>query len=337
MLSSLLSSLIQDLLKPEALPDPTRRVSLVQTHISLVFVADDFVYKVKKPVDFGFLDFTTFEKRALYCRKEVELNRRLAKDLYLGVLPVRFDGKKYSLRSRKGEIVEHAVKMKRISEKRLMKALYERGALTENHLRRLARTLAVFHGHALRSPEIDRFGRPDRFRINTDENFAQIHKYIGLSIEQKQYRDLRGWTDHFYRTRQDLFENRIQGRKIRDCHGDLHMEHVCFSRNLSIIDCIEFNDRFRYSDTVADMAFLLMDLEYHGGKKDSAALWKQYREYAGEKDVEPLLDFYKVYRAVVRGKVNSFQIDDPAISAEDKDRAVQRAKRYFALACSYIA
>ena len=332
----MLSSMIEDLLKPEALPDPTRQVSLVQTHISLVFVADEFVYKVKKPVNFGFLDFTTFEMRALYCRKEMELNRRLAKNIYLGVLPIRFDGKKYSMRSRKGEIVEHAVKMKRISEKRLMKSLYERGALTENHLRRLARTLAGFHGHGLRSPEIDGFGESERFRINTDENFAQIHKYQGVSIEKKQFLALQGWTDRFYRTKQDLFENRIREQRIRDCHGDLHMEHVCFSRNLSIIDCIEFNDRFRYSDTLADIAFLLMDLEYHGGKNYSAVLWKHYREGAGEKALEPLLDFYKVYRAVVRGKVNSFQIDDPAISAEDKERAVQRAKKYFSLAYSYV-
>ena len=332
----MLSSMIEDLMKPETLPDPTRRVLLVQTHISLVFVADEFVYKVKKPVDFGFLDFTSFEKRAFYCRQELNLNRRLAKDIYLGVLPIRFDGRKYSMRSRKGEIVEHAVKMKRISQQRLMKSLYERGALTENHLRRLARTMATFHLHGLRNPEIDEFAKPERFRINTDENFSQIRKYIGLSIRKKQYGALQGWTDRFYRTSRELFTERIRQGKIRDCHGDLHMEHVCFSRSLSIIDCIEFNDRFRYSDTLADIAFLLMDLEYHGGKKYSALLWKHYRKFAGEGALEPLLDFYKVYRAVVRGKVNSFQVDDPRISAEDKDRAVQRARRYFALACSYI-
>jgi aminoglycoside phosphotransferase family enzyme len=119
----MLESMIEDLLKPEALPDPTRRVKLVQTHISLVFVADEFVYKVKKPVNFGFLDFTTIEKRAFYCRQELNLNRRLAEDIYLSVLPIRFDGKRYSMRSRTGEIVEHAVKMKRISESRLMKSL----------------------------------------------------------------------------------------------------------------------------------------------------------------------------------------------------------------------
>jgi aminoglycoside phosphotransferase family enzyme len=333
----MLSSMIEDLLKPEAFPDPTKRTLLVQTHISLVFVADEFVYKVKKPVNFGFLDFTSLEKRAFYCQQELNLNRRLAKDIYLAVLPIRFDGKKYSMRSREGEIVEHAVKMKRISEQRLMKSLYERGALTENHLRRLARTLAAFHLHALRSPEIDAFGEPERFKINTDENFSQIHKYIGISIEANQFGALQDWTDRFYRTRRELFGDRIHQGRIRDCHGDLHMEHVCFSRNLSIIDCIEFNDRFRYSDAVADIAFLLMDLEYHGGKNNSAALWKHYRKFAGEEAADPLLDFYKVYRAVVRGKVNSFQVDDPAISSEDKDMAVQRAKKYFSLACSYLS
>jgi aminoglycoside phosphotransferase family enzyme len=332
----MLESLIGDLLKPKALPDPTRQIQLVQTHISLVFVADEFVYKVKKPVNFGFLDFTSLEKRAFYCRQELTLNRRLAEDIYLDVLPIRFDGKTHSMRSRNGRIVEYALKMKRISAERLMKSLYERGALTENHLRRLARRLAMFHRHASRSPEIDTFGEPDRFRVNTDENFSQIHKYIGRSIEPKQFSVLQDWTDLFYRTRRELFEKRIQQGKIRDCHGDLHMEHVCFSRKLSIIDCIEFNDRFRYSDTVADIAFLLMDLEFHGGKNASAALWRHYRKLAGEKGVEPLLDFYKVYRAVVRGKVNSFQVDDPTISTEDKEAAVQKAKKYFALACSYI-
>jgi aminoglycoside phosphotransferase family enzyme len=331
----MLEAMIQDLLKPDALPDPTRCVRLVQTHISLVFVADEFVYKVKKPVNFGFLDFTTFEKRAFYCRQELDLNRRLAKEIYLDVLPIRFDGRTYSMRSRKGEIVEHALKMKRISEQRLMKSLYERGALTENHLKRLARTLASFHAHAQRSKEIDRFGEPERFRINTDENFAQIHKYIGLSLSKKQFEVLEDWTDRFFRKNRQLFERRIPQGKIRDCHGDLHMEHVCFSRSLAIIDCIEFNERFRYSDTVADIAFLLMDLEYHGGKKYAASLWEHYRNFAREQAVEPLLDFYKVYRAVVRGKVNSFQVDDPTIRSEDKDKAVQKAKKYFSLACSY--
>ena len=118
----------------------------------------------------------------------------------------------------------------------------------------------------------------------------------------------------------DLFLKRVEQGRIRDCHGDLHMEHICFTENLSIIDCIEFNERFRYSDSIADIAFLLMDLEYHGGEKYSKILWEAYKMIAEEDDVDSLLTFYKVYRAFVRGKVTSFQLDDAAISPEKKKK-----------------
>lgn len=329
--------MIRDLLRPEALPDATRKVSLVQTHISLVLVADRFVYKIKKPVNFGFLDFLTLDKRAFYCRRELNLNRRLAQEVYMDVLPVFFDGKRYSMRERGGEIVEYAVRMKRIPSSRLMISLYKKGGLTENHLRRLAGILADFHRKAERTPQIDRFGEPDAFRVNTDENFGQVRKYTGVSIGTKQFNTLVRWTERFYRSNRHLFLDRVKNGKIRDCHGDLHMEHVCFTRKLSIIDCIEFNDRFRYSDTVADTAFLLMDLEYHGGESLSRKLWSNYEGLSDEKDAEDLLCFYKVYRAFVRGKVISFQIDDPGISPKAKEEAVERARKYFDLAFSYIA
>lgn len=329
--------MIQDLLNPDALPDPTKRVSLVQTHISAVLVADRFVYKLKKAVDFGFLDFLTLEKRSFYCGQEVALNRRLARDIYVGVLPVYYDGKRYSMRRKKGRVVEFAVKMRRIRPESLMISLFRRGALTENHLRRLAKALADFHTTALRTPGIDRYGEAEAFKVNTDENFAQVKKYVGMTIGAKPFSALERWTGRFYESRGDLFRRRIEGGKIRDCHGDLHMEHVCFTRPLSMIDCIEFNDRFRYSDTLADTAFLLMDLEYRGGESFSKRLWEDYAARTDEKDSEDLLLFYKVYRAFVRGKVNSFQVDDPGIGAEAKADAVERARRYFELASSYIA
>ena len=329
-------TMIQDLLNPEAFPDRTGKVSLVQTHISLVLVADRFVYKIKKPVNFGFLDFLTLEKRAFYCRREIELNKRLARDVYVDVLPVFFDGKRYSMRDKAGKIVEYAVKMKKINSASLMKSLYEKGKLTENHLARLAGVMADFHENALRTPRIDRFGEPDAFKVNTDENFAQVKKYKGLIIGEKQFNTLERWTERFYESNRGLFHDRVERGKIRDCHGDLHMEHVCFTRRLSIIDCIEFNDRFRYSDTVADMAFLLMDLEHHGGEFFSRRLWQDYQRLSDEKGAEELLRFYKVYRAFVRGKVNSFQVDDPGISQEAKEEAINRARKYFALAFAYI-
>jgi aminoglycoside phosphotransferase family enzyme len=329
-------SIIDDLQNPALLPDKTEKVSVVQTHISIVFVADEFVYKVKKPVNFGFLDFTTLKKRQYYCNQEVRLNRRLSRDIYLDVLPVKFDGDRHILGGTSGEVVEYAVKMRRIPDEKLMKSLFDSGELTRDHLNMIAQVLASFHMDALQTSEIDQYGQPEAFRINTDENFEQVEKYIGATIQEKEFKALKRWTDDFYRANGNLFLKRIGQGRIRDCHGDLHMEHICFTEPPSIIDCIEFNDRFRYSDTVADIAFLLMDLEYHGGKDDATTLWNLYKELAGEKDVDSLLTFYKVYRAFVRGKVDSFQVDDDNISANKKDEAAQRATKYFQLAYSYI-
>ena len=328
--------MIQDLLDPRSLPDKTGSVSLIQTHISMVFVGDEFVYKVKKPVDFGFLDFTTLEKRKHYCEQEVRLNQRLAQDTYIGVLPITYDGKSFTIGQGGDEIVEYAVKMKKIPEDLLMKSLFSRGELGEEHLRRIARVLAKFHLNAERSPEIDRFGDLEVFRINTDENFEQTQKYVDTIIASEDFQTLRKWTDDFYRQQGDLFQERIAAEKIRDGHGDLHMEHVCLTEKLAIIDCIEFNDRFRYGDTLVDIAFLLMDLEYHGGKDLAHQLWGFYGHETGDAGMDVLLRFYKVYRAYVRGKVNSFQLDDEHIGADEKERAARTASQYFKLARSYI-
>ena len=329
-------ALIDDLLDPRSLPDETTSVSLVQTHISLVFVADRFVYKVKKPVNFGFLDFSTLDRRRHFCHQEVLLNSRLSKDLYLGVLPITYDGRRHRLGKDGGEVVEYAVKMKRIPDEFLMKSVFSRGELTREHLERIAGALAAFHGSAATSPEIREFGRPEAFKVNTDENFEQTERFIGATISQEDFCALRDWTSGFYVRRKGLFEARMRSGRIRDCHGDLHMEHICLTEDLHIFDCIEFNDRFRYSDTLSDIAFLVMDLEYHGGEEYSKMLWEIYQEWAGERDVEALLTFYKVYRAYVRGKVTSFQLDDESFSPTEKERAAQWARRYFELARKYI-
>jgi aminoglycoside phosphotransferase family enzyme len=331
-----MSNIIEDLQDPAALPDKTGGVTVVQTHISIVFMGDEFVYKVKKPVDFGFLDFSTLEKREYYCNREVELNRRLSKGLYLNVIPVTMEKGKYTLRGTSGEPVEYAVRMKRIPDEKLMKSLFARDAITQNHLKRIAEVLAGFHSGALRTTEIDEFGEPDKFKVNTDENFEQVEKYVGITISEENFQSIKRWTDEFYTVNRDLFLERIKAGKIRDCHGDLHMEHICLSEDLPIFDCIEFNDRFRYSDTIADIAFLLMDLEFRGGEGLAKILWENYKALAQDGDVDLLLTFYKVYRAFVRGKVNGFQVDDESIDEKKKEEAVHMAKKYFRLAYSYI-
>lgn len=331
-----MSSMIDNLLDPRFLPDKTERVSLTQTHISLVFLADEFVYKIKKPVNFGFLDFSTLKKRRYYCHQEIILNRRLSKGIYIDVLPITYDGKIYRIGIGQGSIVEYAVKMKRLPDEMIMKSLLIQGKLKDEHLKEIAKVLARFHLTASNSNDIDKFGEPEIFKVNTDENFAQVQKYIGTTIQKNDFDALKRWTGNFYNSNRELLWRRIKAKKIRDCHGDLHMEHICLTEDLPIFDCIEFNDRFRYTDTVADIAFLLMDLEYHGGNTFSKILWNSYKEMADEPDVDSLLTFYKVYRAFVRGKVGSFQLDDENIGIEKKEEAIQKSSRYFQLARSYI-
>ena len=332
-----MKQIIEDLKNPDALPENTGTVDVVQTHISVVFIADSFVYKIKKPVDFGFLDFSTLEKRRYYCHQEVTLNRRLARDLYVDVLPVTLSDGKYTLLERGGDPVEYAVKMKRIPDDRLMKSLFEKGEITSKDLAEIAGVLSRFHFTAKTGPEISRFAEPENFKINTDENFEQVRKHRGLTLSKDMFRDILAYTDDFYRTHRDLFFRRIEAGRIRDCHGDLHMEHICLMPGLPIIDCIEFNERFRYSDALADIAFLLMDLEYHDGRSEADELWHLYKNLSGETHVDHLLKFYKVYRAFVRGKVNGFQVDDPAIGDAEKGKAMERAQAYFKLAHNYIS
>ncbi len=331
-----MNSIIDDLQDPASLPDKTENVSVVQTHISVVFVGDSFVYKVKKPVDFGFLDFSTLEKRKYYCGREVELNRRLSKGIYIDVLPIFLNNGRHSLEGYSENIVEYAVKMKRIPDETLMKSVFEADNLRSGDLKNIAELLAGFHRNAMRSPEIDKFGEPERFKINTDENFEQIEPYIGLTIEEGTFFSLKKWTEDFYQNNKSMFYDRIKQGRVRDCHGDLHMQHIRLTDPISIIDCIEFNDRFRYSDTIADISFLLMDLEYHGGDRFSDLLWAFYKDFAGEEEVNSLVRFYKVYRAIVRGKVIGFQANDEAIGVFERDQAVQKARSYFELAFSYI-
>jgi len=323
---------------PSAYPETTKKVTLAQTHISSVFIGDEFVYKIKKPVNFGFLDFSTLEKRNHYCKKEVELNSRFSNDVYLGVFPVTFDGTKYAIKG-KGEIVDYAVKMRRLSDEDLLKTRFRKGTVTSENIKKIGEAIAAFHKTSLRSKEIDEFGNIKAVRFNTDENFQQTKEFVGDSISKEQYHDLINWTDNFYKEHQELFSQRVKNGKIRDCHGDLHMEHICLTDPIIIIDCIEFNDRFRYSDTASEIAFLLMDLEFNGGEKLSEQLCKAYLTNVGEKDdnlIHDLINFYKVYRAYVRGKVTSFMLNDPNITEEKRIQVKNTAQKYFSLAHSYI-
>ncbi|MEE9152246.1 MAG: hypothetical protein V3U20_10515, partial [Thermoplasmata archaeon] len=232
-------SIVNDLQRPEAYPEPIKNVKMLQTHISYIFITDDHVYKIKKPVNFGFLDFSTLDKRLYYCQKEIELNKRLSPDVYLDVVPITDEGEALAVGG-KGEIVDHAVKMRKIPMDKLMDKLLEEGKLTPDMVERVAQKIADFHKEAATSPEIGKFGTIMVIKTNTDENFEQTKNYIGKSITKTQFDSIKNHTNAFYKTRKQAIKNRIEEHRIKDCHGDLHMQHVCLTEPIIIFDCIEF-------------------------------------------------------------------------------------------------
>ena len=333
---------LEALLKPQAYPHKPREIKVVQTQMSFVFLTGDYVYKVKKPVNLGYLDYTTLEKRSFFCHQEVDLNRRLCPNAYLAVVPITMSLRGAKRRSNllriegQGEAVEYAVKMRQLPQERMMDVLLPQGKVTKEMIARVAQKLADFHQKAKTNAEIAAFGKLDIIRQNTDENFDQTEKYTGISISRLSYDHTRSYTKDFIRNNANLFGKRVNEGKIRDCHGDLHAAHVCFTADICIYDCIEFNDRFRYSDVASEIAFLAMDLDRCQRADLSKHFMNTYVTLSRDKELLQLLDFYKCYRAYVRGKVESFKLDDPLISGNEKAKALENAQRYFQLAESYI-
>jgi len=325
----------KDLLLPSAYQEPTATVNLVQTHISLIFITDNFVYKIKKPVDFGFLNFSTLDRRRFYCAEEVRLNRRLCPNMYLGVVEVREtpDGCTFA---GEGKIIDYAVKMRRLPEERMLNRLLDNNQVTEQDIRCIARTIAGFHLACERGKEIDLYGSPDAILRNWNENFAQSEAFVGFTISAAEFELLRGWVNSFQAANLQLFEERVAGGFIRDCDGDIHSENICLADTVYIFDCIEFNNRFRYSDTTADIAFLLMDFDFHRKAEFAEPFLEEYLKVTGDQGIVSLIDYYKTYRAFVRGKVESFRLNDPQISPVEKSLASDKARRYFRLAGGYV-
>jgi aminoglycoside phosphotransferase family enzyme/predicted kinase len=326
---------LKSLLKPEAYPEPTRSVRLLQTHVSFLFVTDNFVYKIKKPVDFGFLNFTTIDRRRFYCNEEVRLNRRLCPDTYLGVLAVREAHSGASF-SGDGNIIDYAVKMRRLPEERMLDRMLAEGKVTEDDIRAIARAIALFHLAAERGGAMDEYGSLEGIRRNWEENFQQAVSFFDITLAERDLAFIRKQIETFLTENAAIFAERVNLGFIRDCDGDIHLENICLTDPVCVFDCIEFNDRFRYTDTAADIAFFLMDLDFHGKSAFSAPFLDEYCAVSGDRGLFPLLDFYKIYRAFVRGKVESMKMTDPDIPEAEKSAAGRKARRYFRLARGYL-
>lgn len=328
--------LIDQMLDPHTYPEPTKTVQHLQTHISHIFLTEQYVYKIKKPVDFGFLDFTTLEKRHFYCLEELRLNRRLSPDIYLEVIALRDDGSGTLSFGGEGQILEYAVKMVRMPEERMMSRLLDLDQVSLADIDAIADKVACFHADAATGNGIKLFGTVEAVRANWLENLRQTTPYIGRTLSQQDLQLIGEWALQMLEQDVLLFRQRVQGGFIRECDGDLHSENICLDGQVHIFDCIEFNEKFRYSDTAADVAFLAMDLENHGRHDLAKRFVDRYSEVSGDTGLRQIVPIYLVNRAFIRGKVESFRLDDPQMSDEEKKAAQLRAQRLFRLARGYV-
>ncbi len=336
-----MQDIISFMMKTSSYSHAPEEVEHLETHISHVFIARPYVYKVKKPVDLGFLDFTSFEDRKFYTYEELKLNRRITPDVYLGVMRLLKENGSFRL-TEDEEVPDNSVaafvlQMKYLPREYCLKDMIHREELTTHIVELVAEKIYTFHSEADNREGREGFGGVDEVRTNALENFDQLDEYRGITIDGGQHKRMRSWTDSFIHTHEDYFRQRNAEGHVKDCHGDLHLEHLYYvDGDIKVIDCIEFNKRLRYIDTTADIVFLIMDMDVAGEKYLSNILLSLYIMVTGDYDCIPLVRFYLCYRAMVPGKINSFQSSDDRLSATGRNELVDAARAYFDLAEGYI-
>ncbi len=336
MTESTLSALIEQMLVPEFYPHPvTAPIELMQTHASAVLLTGEFVYKLKKPVNFGFLNYSTIANRHHFCQEELRLNQRGAKELYLDVVAISKQGERYYFGD-DGEIVDYAVKMQQFPQETLLSNMFAAGTITVAEIEDLGRVVAQFHANAQTSEYISSFGTVDRIRESIDDNYRHTEKYIGRAQTQAQFIETKAYSDRYFSEHPDLFNERVTGGFIRECHGDLHLRNICRWHGKTLLfDCIEFNEPFRFVDTMYDVAFAVMDLEARGRKDLANRFLNTYAEQMGDWEGLQVLPLYLSRQAYVRAKVTSFLLDDASIPRIDKQTAAKTAGDYYHQAWAY--
>ena len=322
---------------PASYNDKTSEVTVKQTHISWVFIAADRVIKVKKPVDFGFLDFTTLEKRKHFCEEEVRLNRRLCPDIYIAATPLTVTEKGFEING-SGNVAEWMVLMNRMPEEGMMGSLIQQDMITKKEIDAIIDQLVPFYDKARGDEFVQQFGSIETVLENTRENFEQTAGFTGSLIDKGIHESLEKWNEDFVSGHIDLFKRRVRTGRIREGHGDLYSANICFDpkgSTVHIFDCIEFNDRFRCGDVAVDVAFLAMDLDYHGLVTLSRYFISEFIKRTGDKEMQELIDFYKCYRAVVRGKIGCFTWASEGVPEAVKEASAADAMAYFSLAERY--
>lgn len=328
--------LIQSLLTQPCFDHPAEEIELIETHISWVILAGEFVYKIKKPVNLGFLDFSTLEKRRFCCEEELRLNRRLAPEIYLGITPIGGTPEQPKLDISK-DIFEYAVKMRRFPQGAQLDRILQRGELTAEMIDAFARMTAEFHAAAAMAEKECDFGTAQQVWQPIEENFTQIHEHLADERWDESLARLEQWSDESYQRILPLLNQRKQNGFIRECHGDLHLRNLAWVDHKAIaFDCIEFNPALRWIDVISDIAFLVMDLRERGETHLAQRFLNSYLEISGDYEGLPLLSFYIFYRAMVRAKVAAIRCGQAVNSDEERKQAEQEFAAYldFAESCT---
>ena len=313
----------------------TDDIELIQTHVSAVFLTGDYAYKLKKEVNFGFLDYSTLEKRKHFLEQEIAMNSALAPELYLEVVSITKEGDRFALNG-KGEPVEYALKMRQFPQENLFINLFEANQLTREQMAQLGKIVAQFHKEAETNEYIGSFGKVEKVREAFDENYQQTESYVSVAQTEQQLAETKAYTDKFFAEREALFNNRISNDKIKECHGDLHLKNICLWQDkIQLFDRIEFNEPFRFVDVMYDVAFVMMDLEARDKKDYANVFLNAYLEQTGDYEGLPLLPLYLSRQAYVRAKVTSFLLDDPNVPETVKQEAQATATDYYKQAHSY--
>ncbi|EDX72031.1 hypothetical protein MC7420_7511 [Coleofasciculus chthonoplastes PCC 7420] len=331
-----ISDLIHQMKQPDFYPHPVQTpIDLIQTHVSYVFLTGDYAYKVKKAVNFSFLDFSTLEKREHFCWQELQMNKPQAPEIYLNVLPISQKGDRLILGD-DSQPVEYALKMRQFPQDALFSTRFEQGKLTATDMENLGRVVAEFHAQTQTNDYIRSFGTPAKIREAFDENYQQTENYIGRAQTQQQFQETKQFSDRFFAQREALLEQRLDNNRIRECHGDLHLRNICLWQDkIQLFDRIEFNEPFRFVDVMYDVAFVVMDLDARGAKELGNVFLNTYLEQTGDWQGLQVLPLYLSRQAYVRAKVTSFLLDDPAVPEETKQDAANTAADYYRLAWDY--
>ncbi|MGI9265121.1 MAG: AAA family ATPase, partial [Gammaproteobacteria bacterium] len=324
--------LIQALIDPEIYPHPVRAVELVETHISWVLLAGDHAYKIKKPVNPGFLDFTTLEQRKHYCEEELRINQRLAPELYLDVIAI---GEKHGrpVLGVRDEAIEYAVRMRRFDQCDQLDRQLEAGRLTPADMDELADYSAAFHSSTTIAARDTPWGSPDIIRETAMANFEHLNADSLETANVQTADSLRGWSENRFSELADAFAKRKFDGFVRECHGDLHLRNIArVAGRIVAFDAIEFSPALRWIDVLSDMAFLLMDLESRGRQDLGWRFLNSWLSATGDYSGLNLLDWYLIYRHLVRAKVDAIRIAQPDVDVPERDRLTGRLTRHLKLA-----